>query len=126
MLILGLNLIMISLLIPVCDYDIIALVHSMKTCLETIPEFTEILVGDDGSSAENRNKYKSLEEDRGIFKKCKKDLSEGISFFTNQKILDVRIFGKESVLFPARNTREGRGMETSGNRGGDVFRTSRY
>jgi glycosyltransferase involved in cell wall biosynthesis len=52
---------MISLLIPVCDYDIVALVHSMKTCLEIIPEFIEILIGDDGSSAENKNKYKSLE-----------------------------------------------------------------
>ncbi|MBG0861063.1 MAG: glycosyltransferase [Bacteroidales bacterium] len=53
----------ISLLIPVCDYDIVALVHSMKTCLKTIPEFTEILIGDDGSAADNRNKYKSLEEE---------------------------------------------------------------
>ena len=51
----------ISLLIPVCDYDIVALVASMKTCLDTIPEFREILIGDDGSSLENRNKYKSLE-----------------------------------------------------------------
>jgi glycosyltransferase involved in cell wall biosynthesis len=54
----------ISLLIPVCDYDIVALVQSMRTCLETIPQFAEILIGDDGSSVENRNKYKSLEGDR--------------------------------------------------------------
>jgi len=53
----------ISLLIPVCDYDIVALVQSMRTCLGTIPEFIEILIGDDGSSVENRNKYKSLEGD---------------------------------------------------------------
>lgn len=53
----------ISLLIPVCDYDIVALVHSMKSCLGIIPEFVEIIVGDDGSTAENRVKYKSLEEE---------------------------------------------------------------
>lgn len=39
----------ISLLIPVCDYDIVALVHSMKSCIGKIPEFIEILIGDDGS-----------------------------------------------------------------------------
>jgi glycosyltransferase involved in cell wall biosynthesis len=51
----------ISLLIPVCDFDIIALVDSMKTCLGKLPEFIEIIIGDDGSTAENRAKYKSLE-----------------------------------------------------------------
>ena len=54
----------ISLLIPVCDYDIVALVHSMKSCIEKIPEFVEIIIGDDGSTAENREKYKSLEDER--------------------------------------------------------------
>lgn len=53
----------ISLLIPVCDYDIVALVHSMKSCLGTIPEFIEILIGDDGSNSENRARYKSLESE---------------------------------------------------------------
>ncbi len=53
----------ISLLIPVFDYDIIALVHSMKSALGKVPEFFEILVGDDGSSAEYRQKYQSLEGD---------------------------------------------------------------
>ncbi len=52
----------ISLLIPVCDYDIVALVHSMKSCLGKVPEFIEILIGDDGSSPEFRTRYKSLEE----------------------------------------------------------------
>lgn len=51
----------ISLLIPVCDYDIIALVHSMKSCIGRIPELAEIIIGDDGSTEENRAKYKSLE-----------------------------------------------------------------
>lgn len=51
----------ISLLIPVCDYDIVALVHSMKSCLGRIPELAEIIIGDDGSTEENRAKYRSLE-----------------------------------------------------------------
>jgi glycosyltransferase involved in cell wall biosynthesis len=53
----------ISLLIPVYDYDIVALVHSMKSALGKVPEFCEILIGDDGSSAEYREKYRALEGD---------------------------------------------------------------
>jgi glycosyltransferase involved in cell wall biosynthesis len=53
----------ISLLIPVYDYDIVALVQSMKNAMGIVPEFYEILIGDDGSSAEYREKYKSLEGD---------------------------------------------------------------
>jgi GT2 family glycosyltransferase len=51
----------ISLLIPVLDYDIVAIVHSMKNALGKVPELCEILIGDDGSSAEYSEKYKSLE-----------------------------------------------------------------
>jgi glycosyltransferase involved in cell wall biosynthesis len=54
----------ISLLIPVFDYDIVALVHSMKNALGIVPEFQEIIIGDDGSSSEFREKYKSLEGDK--------------------------------------------------------------
>jgi glycosyltransferase involved in cell wall biosynthesis len=53
----------ISLLIPVYDYDIIALVHGMKNALGKVPELCEILIGDDGSSPEYKEKYKSLEEE---------------------------------------------------------------
>lgn len=53
----------ISLLIPVFNYDIIALVHSMKGALGKVPEFLEILIGDDGSSPEFREKYNSLVEE---------------------------------------------------------------
>jgi glycosyltransferase involved in cell wall biosynthesis len=53
----------ISLLIPVYDYDIVALVYTMKSCIPEIPEFIEILIGDDGSSPEYKIKYKSLEGD---------------------------------------------------------------
>jgi len=50
----------ISILIPVNNYDIIALVHSMKEGMENVGEFSEILIGDDGSSEEYRKKYQSL------------------------------------------------------------------
>jgi glycosyltransferase involved in cell wall biosynthesis len=53
----------ISLLIPVYDYDIVALVHSMKSALGKVPELCEIIIGDDGSSVEYREKYLSLEGD---------------------------------------------------------------
>ena len=53
----------ISLCIPVYDYDIIALIHGMKSALGKVSEFCEILIGDDGSSAEYKIKYKTLEED---------------------------------------------------------------
>jgi glycosyltransferase involved in cell wall biosynthesis len=51
----------ISLLVPVYDYDIIALVHGMKSALGKVPELFEILIGDDGSSPEYHEKYKTLE-----------------------------------------------------------------
>ncbi len=53
----------ISLLIPVFNYDIIALVHAMKSAIGKVPEFREILIGDDGSSPEYKEKYHSLEGD---------------------------------------------------------------
>jgi glycosyltransferase involved in cell wall biosynthesis len=51
----------ISLLVPVYDYDIVALVHSMKSAMDKVPELCEILIGDDGSSPDFREKYQSLE-----------------------------------------------------------------
>jgi glycosyltransferase involved in cell wall biosynthesis len=54
---------MISILIPVNDYDIVALVHSMKDGLSKVSEYCEIIIGDDGSTPENRSKYQSLEGD---------------------------------------------------------------
>lgn len=54
----------ISLLIPVYNFDIVALVHSMKGAMEKVPQFCEILIGDDGSTAEFRKLYKSLESDK--------------------------------------------------------------
>ncbi|HEX2920587.1 MAG TPA: glycosyltransferase family A protein [Bacteroidales bacterium] len=51
----------ISLLIPVRDYDIVAIVHVMRNCMDKVPELTEIIIGDDGSSPDFRAKYRSLE-----------------------------------------------------------------
>ncbi len=54
----------ISILIPVNDFDIVALVLSMSGGMDKVQEFTEIIIGDDGSSEEFRRKYKSLENDK--------------------------------------------------------------
>lgn len=51
----------ISILIPVYNYDIIALVHNMKQGMLLVPEYSEILIGDDGSSEEYKKKYQSLQ-----------------------------------------------------------------
>jgi glycosyltransferase involved in cell wall biosynthesis len=51
----------ISLLIPVCNYDIVALVHSMKSVMGLVPELCEILIGDDASTPEFKEKFLSLE-----------------------------------------------------------------
>jgi glycosyltransferase involved in cell wall biosynthesis len=53
----------ISLLVPVYNYDLIALIHGMKSALGKVPEFCEILIGDDGSSPEFKEKYRALEEE---------------------------------------------------------------
>lgn len=53
----------ISLLVPVCDFDIVALVCSMKGCIGKVPELAEIIIGDDGSAPEYRERYKLLEGD---------------------------------------------------------------
>ncbi len=54
----------ISILIPVHDWDIVALVHWMKDGMEKVPEYSEIIIGDDGSSDDYRKKYLSLAEGR--------------------------------------------------------------
>jgi GT2 family glycosyltransferase len=54
---------MISILIPVFNYDIVALVHSMKDGMAKVSEYCEILIGDDGSNPEYRAKYQALECD---------------------------------------------------------------
>jgi glycosyltransferase involved in cell wall biosynthesis len=51
---------MISILIPVYNYDIVALVHNLKTAIDKRPEIVELLIGDDGSSHDFRNRYTHL------------------------------------------------------------------
>jgi GT2 family glycosyltransferase len=55
---------MISILIPVNNYDITALVYSMKEGMTRVPEYCEILIGDDGSGQEYNEKYRSLEDEK--------------------------------------------------------------
>ncbi|HQG78014.1 MAG TPA: glycosyltransferase family A protein [Bacteroidales bacterium] len=50
----------ISILIPVNNYDLVAFVHSLRIGMENVPEFCEILIGDDGSDEDYRSKYLSL------------------------------------------------------------------
>lgn len=52
---------MVSLLIPVYNYDIVALVYYMKNGIKKVKEFGEIIIGDDGSSPEFKKKYLSLQ-----------------------------------------------------------------
>jgi glycosyltransferase involved in cell wall biosynthesis len=54
----------ISLLIPVFNYDIAALVYGLKSAFGKVPEFHEIVIGDDGSSDEFKEKYQSLEDEK--------------------------------------------------------------
>lgn len=53
----------ISILIPVNNFDIVAFVESLKGGMTSVPEFCEILIGDDGSSEEYRKMYRQLECD---------------------------------------------------------------
>jgi len=78
----------ISLLVPVCDYDIVAIVHSMRGCIGTIPEFIEILIGDDGSSPENKLKYKALE--RNGVRLISSDTNIGRAAIRNMLALEAR------------------------------------
>jgi glycosyltransferase involved in cell wall biosynthesis len=53
----------ISLLIPVFNYDIAPLVHGMKSSFGKVAELHEIIIGDDGSSPEYREKYMLLRDE---------------------------------------------------------------
>jgi glycosyltransferase involved in cell wall biosynthesis len=92
----------ISLLIPVLNYDIIALVHSMKDAMGKVPEFFEILIGDDGSSAEYRAKYKTLEAEHVRVISSQKNI--GRAAIRNKLALaakgDFLLFIDADVMFP--------------------------
>jgi glycosyltransferase involved in cell wall biosynthesis len=54
----------ISILIPVNNFDLVALVHSLRSGMENVREFSEVLIGDDGSDEDYRNIYLSLIDDK--------------------------------------------------------------
>jgi glycosyltransferase involved in cell wall biosynthesis len=92
----------ISLLIPVCDYDIVAIVHSMRSCIGKIPEFIEILIGDDGSSPEYKCRYKALEGE-GV-RLISSETNIGRAAIRNKLALDARgdylLFIDADVMIP--------------------------
>jgi glycosyltransferase involved in cell wall biosynthesis len=92
----------ISLLIPVFDYDIITLVHSMKNAMGKVPEFFEIVIGDDGSSAEYREKYRSLEADNVKVISSKKNIGRAAirNKLARQAKGDFLIFIDADVMLP--------------------------
>ncbi|MDX9929020.1 MAG: glycosyltransferase [Bacteroidales bacterium] len=51
---------MISVLIPVYNWDVAVLVHSLREAITGIPEYGELIIGDDGSSPEFRSRYENL------------------------------------------------------------------
>ncbi len=92
-----------SLLIPVCNYDIVALVHGMKNCIGIFPEFLEIIIGDDGSSTEYHSKYKSLEGNGVRIIRSKKNI--GRSAIRNKLALEAKgdflLFIDADTMFPS-------------------------
>ncbi|TFG42778.1 MAG: glycosyltransferase family 2 protein, partial [Bacteroidia bacterium] len=77
----------ISILIPVNDFDIVALVHCMKDGMEHVPEFCEIIIGDDGSSEEYKKKYKTLVCDKVKLVTSEKNI--GRASIRNRLILEA-------------------------------------
>ena len=92
----------ISLLIPVFDYDIVALVYSMKNAMSKVPEFYEIIIGDDGSSTEYREKYRSLQAENVKVISSKKNI--GRAAIRNRLALEAKgdfiLFIDADVVLP--------------------------
>jgi glycosyltransferase involved in cell wall biosynthesis len=92
----------ISLLIPVFDYDIVAFVYSMKSAIGKVPEFYEILIGNDGSSVDYRKKYQSLEGDGVRVINSKKNI--GRAAIRNKLALEAKgdflLFVDADVMLP--------------------------
>lgn len=77
----------ISILIPVNDFDIVALVHCMRDGMEQVPEFHEIIIGDDGSSEEYKKKYQALAGDHVRIVSSEKNI--GRASIRNRLILEA-------------------------------------
>jgi len=78
----------ISILIPVNDFDIVALIHSIKDGMTKVPEFCEILIGDDGSSEEYGKKYQSVAGDNTRIISSEKNI--GRASIRNRLILEAK------------------------------------
>jgi glycosyltransferase involved in cell wall biosynthesis len=78
----------ISILIPVNDFDIVALVHCMRDGMEQVHEFCEIIIGDDGSSEEYKKKYQSLADDKVRIVSSEKNI--GRASIRNRLIMEAR------------------------------------
>ena len=65
---------MISILIPVYNYDIVALVHNLRIAMDSVTGFSELLIGDDGSSADYRNRYTQLCDEKVRLISSKKNI----------------------------------------------------
>lgn len=85
---------MISILIPVHNFDIVALVHNMKDGISKVPEYGEIIIGDDGSSPEYREKYLALQSENVRVVTSEKNI--GRAAIRNRLALEA---GGEYILF---------------------------
>lgn len=92
----------ISLLIPVHDYDVFAFVSSVRGEIESIPELVEVIIGDDGSSADFANKY-SLLADKWV-KVVRSEKNIGRAAIRNKLIEaskgEYLIFVDQDVMIP--------------------------
>jgi glycosyltransferase involved in cell wall biosynthesis len=78
----------ISILIPVNNYDLVAFVHSLLRGMESVKEFSEILIGDDGSSEEFRKNYRALAGDS--IKVVESEKNIGRAAIRNRMILEAK------------------------------------
>jgi glycosyltransferase involved in cell wall biosynthesis len=84
----------ISILIPVNNFDVVALVRSMSNGMEKVKEFSEIIIGDDGSSEDYRKQYLSLADDKVKVIVSEKNI--GRAAIRNRLILEA---GGDYLLF---------------------------
>ena len=78
----------ISILIPVNNFDLVAFVHSLARGMDNVHEFSEILIGDDGSSEEFKRNYRSLASDRVRIVESEKNI--GRAAIRNRMILEAK------------------------------------
>lgn len=94
----------ISLLIPVRDFDIIALVRSMKSCLDDVPELIEIIIGDDGSTNEFQEKYCALGQEDDRVRVIRSEKNIGRAAIRNRMVMEAKgeylLFMEADAMIP--------------------------